>query len=77
MDEIILNLVNICKDYNVIGISEVSHYSLDSHEFQFELFKKLKIKNITTEGLGPFTCLLINEYLNGNLNTSANNILGN
>lgn len=73
-DKVISHLSKICKDYNVVGISEVSHHSVDSHEFQFELFKKLKIKNVTMEVLGPFTCLLINAYLSGNLDVSAEDI---
>lgn len=70
--KIISELCDICKNYDVIAISEVSHHSLDSHAFQFELFKKLKIKNITFELLGPFTTLLINAYLKGDVKLSLN-----
>ena len=66
-DLIISDLSDICKNYDVIGIAEVAHGSLDSHEFQLELFKKLGIKNITIENLGPFATLLINAYLEGDL----------
>ena len=76
MDGVLSALTEVCRDYDIVGIAEVNHFSIDSHEFQFELFKRLNIKYISLEILGPFTSLLVNEYIAGNIDVPLEDIFG-
>ena len=77
MDGVLSALTEVCDGYDIVGIAEVNHFSVSSHEFQFELFKRLNIKNISSEVLCPFVALLINEYIAGNLDVPLEDIFKN
>lgn len=68
------NVAKMAKGCKIISISEVTHYSRNSHDFQFELFKHLAAKKLintfTSEILTNMDAYLINRWLKGEIHCS-------
>lgn len=73
MDNILNQIVRIVNNnkHKIVTISETSHWSKTSHEFHFNLLKKLltktKINTFSSERLGVLDAILMNAWLEGKI----------